>query len=373
MAFAQAFKSKTALPKELFLRSTLENLSVYGAAHFLVDLICAGALFSLFAGGHELIEIAFLVVLYNILAFGLQLPLGIISDILRKPRFFGALGLLIAAGGGIIAFYSPLYGIIAAGIGNALFHIGGGSISLNLTPKKASAPGIFVAPGALGLLAGTLIGKFGLFNPFIFGGLALLLTGGIIMLKQIKMNYSKKPAAKINYFELIVIFLLIVIVSRSVLGFAISFPWKVDLLLLVVLTIGVVLGKAFGGILGDKFGWIKAGAGGLIVSAPLIFLGVQNPLLGILGLFLFNFTMPITLTALSNIFPGKPGFSFGLTCMALLIGALPVLVGLNGVFSNLTLVACGIVVTAIILFISLYLLRKPFEKSRFNKKKNIVE
>lgn len=47
--------------------------------------------------------------------------------------------------------------------------------------------------------------------------------------------------------------------------------------------------------------------------------------LAILGMFFFNLTMPITMTALANMMPKVKGFSFGLTTLALLIGYLPVM------------------------------------------------
>ena len=42
-----------------------------------------------------------------------------------------------------------------------------------------------------------------------------------------------------------------------------------------------------------------------------------------LGLFLFNMAMPLTLSTVILSFPGRTGFSFGLTTLALLIGVLP--------------------------------------------------
>ena len=47
---------------------------------------------------------------------------------------------------------------------------------------------------------------------------------------------------------------------------------------------------------------------------------------GMLGMFALNITMPITLVAVTDVLPGREGFSFGLTCAALIAGALPALV-----------------------------------------------
>ena len=92
-------------------------------------------------------------------------------------------------------------------MGNALFHVGGGSISLNLTPKKAFAPGIYVAPGAFGILLGTLLGKGGQFIawPFILG--LIILSILMFIIKKPEMNYEQEEIKenKFKYFEFILL------------------------------------------------------------------------------------------------------------------------------------------------------------------------
>jgi FSR family fosmidomycin resistance protein-like MFS transporter len=106
-------------------------------------------------------------------------------------------------------------------------------------------------------------------------------------------------------------------------GLSLVLPWKSDPVLLVTLTGAVVLGKALGGILGDRFGWTKVAVSGLVVSAPLLAFFAQTPAVAILGIFLFNLSMPVTLICLAEMLPGKSGFAFGLTTLALIIGAWP--------------------------------------------------
>jgi len=235
-------------------------------------------------------------------------------------------------------------------------------ISLNLTPKKASAPGIYVAPGAFGLFLGLFLGKGGYFISWVFIILLILLIIGIFLVKLPKINYKReKIKNNFNYFELILILILIVVVVRSLIGMAIVFPWKSSFDLLIVLTLGVVLGKAFGGIIADKYGWVKVAIVSLFISAPLLYFGINMPILGIIGMFLFNFTMPITLVAISNMFPGRAGFSFGLTCLALLIGAIPSFTLLKNIFNNPILDFIVIIVSAVILLIGLKLFFKGFK------------
>ena len=138
-------------------KEVIKNLTVYGLSHAAIDASCAAVAFSLLSSksitNEYLIQLA---IMYNAIAFGSQTLFGILVDKYRCPKLSAISGSIITASAIPVSFLSPLYGIILAGTGDALFHVGGGTISLNLTKNKAAAPGIFVAPGALGLLLGTL-------------------------------------------------------------------------------------------------------------------------------------------------------------------------------------------------------------------------
>lgn len=343
---------------KLSTKSIVSNLFVYGTNHAIVDAVCAGVTFSILK--NEIVDVTsffVLVVLYNILAFGLQFIFGLVSDYFQSPRLIALIGSILTAISALIFMIFPVLAIIFAGLGNALFHVGGGSISLSLTPKKASAPGIYVAPGALGLLVGTLLGKSGQFIawPFVIG--LIILSILIFVIKKPEMNYEREESKKekFNIFGLILILVFLSIAIRSLVGMILVFPWKVDINLLIILTIAVVLGKALGGILADRFGWIRIAVGTLILSIPLLIFGANIPVWAIIGMFLFNITMPITLVAISNIMPGRPGFAFGVTCLALILGALPSFFPIKEVLSNDWFIFVVISISAIALYFGLRL------------------
>ncbi len=97
-----------------------------------------------------------------------------------------------------------------------------------------------------------------------------------------------------------------------------------------------------------------------LISAPLLAFGAAIPDAATLGIFLFNFTMPITLVAISNTLPGRPGFSFGLTTLALIIGVLPTYAGAGSFLSQSPSVFAIIISSAIVLYYALFLYsRKP--------------
>lgn len=341
---------------KLSLKTISSNLLVYGIMHGVVDAICAGVIFTIFrnkiVGTQEFLE---LIILYNILAFGLQAILGLVVDYLKSPRAAALVGCVLTGISAFVFLHSPILAIVFAGIGNALFHIGGGSVSLNLTPGKASAPGIFVAPGAIGLLLGTMLGGNGQFIvwPFILALIALCLL--MFVIKTPGMNYEKEEIkeSRFSYFELIIFLILLSVAIRSLVGTVLVFPWKADVNLLIILTFAVVLGKGLGGVLADKLGWIRVGVGSLVLSIPFLVFGASIPFVAIIGIFLFNITMPITLVAISNILSGRSGFSFGLTCLALVVGAFPTFIGFNQLLDGRLFVFTLIFISSVTIFYGL--------------------
>jgi FSR family fosmidomycin resistance protein-like MFS transporter len=337
------------------------NLIVYGTMHALIDATCAGVIFTI--SKKELVstpDFYNLVLLYGILAFGLQALLGLALDYYKAPRVTALAGCILTGVSTFLFWFFPFWGVVLAGLGNALFHIGGGTISLNLTPQKATAPGIFVAPGAFGLFAGTLIGKSGLFTAWPF--LVLLFIFSILMfaIRKPEIDYDRKRETekKLNYFGIIFLFIFLAVAIRSLVGFVLVFPWKSNSLLALLLTMGVVLGKASGGILADKIGWVKVAVGASLWSIPFLVFGANIYYLAIFGIFLFNMTMPITLTALSNMLPGRPAFAFGLTCLALLLGDFPILMGYGEILNYPLLIFAVILASASCLNSGLQMLLK---------------
>jgi FSR family fosmidomycin resistance protein-like MFS transporter len=114
----------------------------------------------------------------------------------------------------------------------------------------------------------------------------------------------------------------------------------------------VVLGKALGGVLADRHGFAPVAVGALLASLPLLVLAPSSPAAGILGMLVFNMTMPVTLAVMANVLPERPGFAFGLTCTALVAGGLPPLLRLSSPLSALSLGVC-VTVSAILLLAAL--------------------
>jgi MFS transporter, FSR family, fosmidomycin resistance protein len=272
-----------------------------------------------------------LIVVYNLLAFGTQVFFGLASDRFKSPKFFAMCGCAVTAASVVEVYSSPTVTVMLAGLGNAMFHVSGGTVSLNLTPKKATAPGIFVGPGAVGLAVGTLVGVGGSFVswPFI---LLLTLSMLSIWVQDVPdIDYCRGSCKKIDSFVLALSLFLAVVSLRSFVGLTVALPWKTDYTLLAALTLAVASGKMLGGFLADRYGWTKVVVSASLASAPLLSFYNQTPQLALLGVFLFQMTMPVTLTAIANLLPGRPGFAFGLTCLALVAGGVVVYAGVKSI------------------------------------------
>ena len=301
----------------------MRRLAVYSLMHFLVDFSCALLMLGRLCPAGDSVR---LLLLYNFCAFALQMPLGLIADRRNQNSAFAAAGCFCC---GLAWGSAGLAGAILAGVGNALFHIGGGVDVLNRSEKNCKALGIFVSPGALGIFLGALAGVQQRIAPaFLIGALGL--GGGLILflcrpscnavlsLPPADLGRRKTSAA------LGVLFLVVIL--RSYVGMLFAFPWKKGMFWGAALALAVVLGKTAGGILGDRFGKIPT-AGVSLSLAALLFLASDQPVLGLTAVFAFNMTMPLTLWAAARLMPGAKGFAFGLLTFALFLGFLPVHLG----------------------------------------------
>jgi len=328
-------------------KNLLGNIAAYSVAHALVDGACAALLFAIIASGrNDLQNLVQFVLIYDVIAFSTQPIFGLLVDALKAPAQVAAVGIVLVAAS-ILMMKVPLLAVVTAGIGNAVFHVGGGFVSLNLAPGKATLPGIYVAPGALGLTIGIMIGKNGGFLAWPF--ILLLLVSALLILGLPRPEFPapRTLTGNLRWFETGIMLLLISVVIRSLVGQSLVLPWKTDPTLLLALTMAVVLGKALGGILADRFGWSIVSLSGLALSAFLLTFFAPHPALAIAGTFLFNLSMPVTLACLADMLPGKSGFAFGLTALALIVGALPAFTPLHTVTG-----AAGFIFAAVLVSIA---------------------
>lgn len=361
-----------------------KKTALYSVLHMFVDGICAFAMLGFFAGSDYTFPV-FLV--YNFCAFVLQLPIGIFLDgILLKyhkcsyieyiPYIFAAAGIVITIAG---AFVSP----VILGTGNALYHVGGGVDTIRedyMLGKRGVLLGIFVAPGALGLyIGGQMAGMCTEYVLYVIaaGGMAAILL--VILLVVIYKKYcdyniengyrsieysctqegihSSRNMYNKRYSYILIICCFMVVVLRSYSGLGITMAWKSGAGMSVAAVMAVVLGKMSGGVLSAVYGTGRVVIISLIVAA-LCYIFSDNAFFGVVALYTFNMTMPVTLYLLVDRFRIYRGFFFGLLTVALYAGYLPAYYNIKFPVSD-SYVAAGIsAVSLILLVIAVYYLKR---------------
>ncbi|HPM77311.1 MAG TPA: hypothetical protein PK961_09480 [bacterium] len=294
---------------------------IYGLIHALIDATTVAVIFQTRSFHHLDREMGvFLILAYDLLAFAGQTPLGWLLDRLRIWRGTAVGGIVICAAAMASVRLDPLTAMILASVGNAAFHVGSGALVLHADPGRATPAGIFVAPGALGLALGIYFGKSGMLPAWPYYLLLGLAVVAALWTPAPDVQKTRLPKPDIDKPLLIVLLLLFSIVVRSLVGKAGGYALPKETAVLFGVAAAAFAGKAFGGILSDRFGWIKISVGALLISAPLLAFGKVNVPMIVVGMFLFQMTMPVTLVAVYSLMPGRPGLAFGLNCLAYIAG-----------------------------------------------------
>lgn len=316
----------------------------YALCHFVVDFACVSSMLCAVSrvlgesGQGSMEVVALSILLYDIVAFTLQLPIGIALDQLDKNSYAALLSYALV-GAGVILSLVPIAllewpAILLLAIGNALFHSAGGLSVLNISQKHAGPSGIFIATGAIGVFLGTQSAQMGRLQ-IAFSLLVLLFLCALITLVVQKVNKKYWNVHNVSFdiprlssnTLLAIALLSLVVALRSYVGMVMAFPWKSEMLLLVLSILGVFAGKALGGVVADRIGFRTTAIFSLIAAATLFVPSWEMPPMDLLAVFFFNFTMSITLASLANILPNAKGTAFGLASFSLAVGALPALAG----------------------------------------------
>ena len=365
----------------------------FALCHFVVDFACVSSMLCAVSrvlgdsGQGSMEVVALSILLYDIVAFTLQLPIGIALDQLDKNSYAALLSYALV-GAGVILSLVPIAllewpAILLLAIGNALFHSAGGLSVLNISQKHAGPSGIFIATGAIGVFLGTQSAQMGRLQ-IAFSLLVLLFLCALITLVVQKVNKKYWNVHNVSFdiprlssnTLLAIALLSLVVALRSYAGMVMAFPWKSEMLLLVLSILGVFAGKALGGVVADRIGFRTTAIFSLIVAATLFVPSWEIPVMGLLGVFFFNFTMSITLASLANILPNAKGTAFGLASFSLAVGALPALAGFR--IEHPAMLSAMSLVSAFALGVGLTLVKDsvatgPFGHERMFQAAQVVE
>lgn len=331
---------------------------VLGGAHAIVD---ASTVTAIFRSTHLGLgpEAAWGIVLgYDVVAFGSQALLGWLTDRFASPHLATLSGLALAALSLVYCSGQLVPTLVCASIGNALFHLGAGADVLRGGTERCAPAGVFVAPGSIGL-------AFGLYYGAARGPtwpLLLLALSAFVGLSRCRFNdlpsgeaTAKAPLLPARTAQLAMGLILVSIMIRSLVGMSAARGYPRSELLLFGIPGAAFLGKSLGGFVADRLGWVETSVITLLVSIPLI-ASAPPALALLLGLFFFQMTMPVTLTAVARLLPHRLATAFGFTCLALILGALPAILPSGRPLCERWLLAIWILASTLCVFFGLRLL-----------------
>jgi FSR family fosmidomycin resistance protein-like MFS transporter len=225
---------------------------------------------------------------------------------------------------------------------------------------RSTESGVFVGPGALGLATGIWLGGHGVPARWVLIGLLLASAPLLLQIGKRAVRTTRSlPRAESTLLVVVVVCAACLVGSvtvRALVGGTIAGAWRgVSVEVMWALAIAAMMGKMAGGFIGDRLGWATTSVLALVISAPLISFFVGTPWGAVLGMLIFQMTMPVTLKAMHHVMPERPGLAFGIPCMALLAGALPGVLGVV-LFPEWTYVLGTALITALVVGVGLALL-----------------
>lgn len=315
------------------MRRSYHLLILLGSMHGLSDCASGFMIGSLPQGGW--LDMGAFLLLYNVLAFGGQVPAGLLVDRLRSAKGAALLSLGTVLSGLLLMPYAPAGAVMLAGFGSAVFHVAGGRLALESLPGKAAAPGIFAAPGVLGLALGGFL-AIGGWNavPWMLGLGAMLLfalqRARIALAGESPMRGSHQHGPGLDGHDVLMLVLLLAIAMRSAVWNVFQLVHSGEEGWLVAVGTAALLGKLAGGFAADWLGWKRYTVVALLLAAPLLVWSEGTRWLLLPGIALLQSATPAAVTAMWNYMPKMPatasGMAFGLAIAA---GGIPFALGIR--------------------------------------------
>lgn len=327
-------------------------LARLGALHLAVDAASGTVLDGRLPGVDPGLVVA-LFLLYDALAFALQPLVGLVADRVRRPGLVAAAGCALVAAGLVVE--APWAAVALAATGNAVFHVGAGILALVATPGRAAGPGLFIGPGALGVVLGQRLGGLDA-PPFAWMAAAMAFAA-----VASPWHARPEPPAAVPAGPPVArlpgaaaALLLFAVAVRAATGFVAVLPVAGLPGAAWALAGAACAGKMAGGAVADRLGWRGIAMATLASAALLLGVGGGDLLTVAAAVLLFQAVTGVTLAALCRAWPGRPGLAFGLSCLALFAGSLPSILQVDaplaevpGLVPGLTLAAGAAIVAAL--------------------------
>ncbi len=336
--------------------------------HFLVDGLCICSMFLLaeiygerFGAYGDRVSMG-AVLVYNVLAFVSQPLTGMMADRMTAHHWLLIASSLLMTLAVACASMIPtlmarepnlmLEGLgegllilvaVLLGAGNSLFHVWGGKQVVIKTDNDIRALGVFVSTGVLGLAVGLVCRSWALLYGLLLAYVAVAIVylrsdglsrsvfsrneeGGTRKENSLAADDSLQsnlfPLSTFHFPLIWLLALMLFVGCRSFVSEMFSGGMTKTQELILLIAVGSMLGKMAGGWIARWMGvWRSLAVILAGVVACIIFSGYCEPVL-LVGIFLMNCTMPITLYLANVLLPRREGLAFGLLAAALIPGYL---------------------------------------------------
>lgn len=265
-------------------------------------------------------QIGGVVLLYNVLAFGGQLPAGIWLDQLSRYKETALISLALMIGALSFSEINVWLFTALAGVSSAFFHVAGGGITLMSFPQRASFVGIFSAFGVIGVALGGWAAamNWDWAQYVLMSGLGMVLLflgwANYPSFQKNKMTSQEHPL--LDSHDYLMILLLVAIAMRSAVWNFIQLLYAQRYEWLLYIALAAMVGKLAGGWLTYRIGWRLYTLTALMVAIPALTWGYRKLFWLMLGTGLLQSVTPVSVVALQRIFPKFPatvsGAAFGL-------------------------------------------------------------
>lgn len=299
---------------------------LYGASHGINDFIAGYLLSHLSANSTnwQLNSIAFLA--YSIIAFGGQLPAGILVDHQKKIKTFSLLSLSLMITAVMVSYVHLLTAIILSAVASAFIHVCGGAACYLADKKQSTLAGIFTSPGVVGLIIGGIVGATSFSFFYVFAVVLLFLL--ICLIRMNIPNYTsiekEDKKAILETHDFFMLILLLAIAFRSMFWNIFHMMCSENTEWLLGIAFAAFAGKLMGGYIADKVDWRKFVFITIIVSTILLNVGKNYFPVFCVGVAVLQSAVPVTLVLMQNYLRKSPAMAAGLALgIAIIVAGLP--------------------------------------------------
>ena len=279
-------------------------LIVLGLAHGISDG-AAGLLLGSLNHALALWQVGLLVLIYNALAFGGQPVAGFVVDQLHQPKLAAGVGLVTMSLALLVAPWQPAIAAGIAGIGSALFHVGGGALALARTPPLPYA----------------------------------------------EQHAEQQAEPLLHGHEIVMLLLLAAIALRSLVWNAVQFLHDGQMVTLLWLALAAGTGKVAGGYLADRFGLRRWATTALFIAAPVLAFGGEHLVLLLAGVALLQSATSAVLVLMARALPLQPATAAGMALgLAIAARGLPLMSGLSDWISTPAVLLAAVLLAAALLW-----------------------